>query len=419
MPRNQNLLIRGQEGSLLIQNKSGIALLTAMAAMSVMLYISSEVSFDSLVEYSVNSQALHRMRAYYAAKNGVDLSLFRIKLYYQVQNVLGGKLDQGMIDQVYKFPLAWPLPIPPDMGSIDKDDINKSLKESIMVGSFLTTIEDEGSKIDIGALASNSKALREATVRQLVQIFENKKETDEDFRKKYDNYDFTELINQIGDYASSKRSSFNGGDKRAPYQNIGLKDFPPNRMFRTIEELHFVPKMTEEFYQILLPHITIYGTRSINPNNASRDVLRSLNKGFTDEIATAIIKRRDDPELGGPFKDVEDFWNYVEREGLRLEDEAKKEEIPIGFAAISSFRIRSIGEFNGVSREINAIVLNLHSAAASVKQIKDQEKKEAQDANGSNSQGGNNQQPDPAGDKTPPKIKIDKGPPRIVYWQEK
>lgn len=408
--------------SLLVQSRSGIALLTAMAALSLMLYISSEVSYDSLVEYSVNAQNLHRLRAYYAARNGVELSLFRIKLYQQVQNLLGGTVDQSMLDQVYKFPFAWPLPAPKEMNSIDKDDINKVVKESLMVGTYFTTIEDEGSRIDITSLGSNVKSLREGTKKQLMKLFENRLESDKVFKEKYESFNFDELINQIGDFMSSKSSSFNGGDKRAGYSDLGLKNFPPNRQFRTLEEMRFVPLMNEEFFQILAPNITIYGTKGINPNNATAQVIRSLDKGFTDEIVGELMKRRDDPEKAD-FKSADEFWDYMEGElKIRLE-ENEKEDIPLAFDAISSFRITSVGEFNGSKREIQAIVLNIESAASNLKTATDKAKAKEKDASGA-------PVPEPtptptptpadgAPEKTKPKIKVEKGPPRIVFWYEK
>ncbi len=408
---------KASKRSLIVQSRSGIALLTAMAALSLMLYISSEVSYDSLVEYSVNSQALHRMRAYYAARNGVELSLFRIKLYQQVQNLLGGTIDQAMLDQVYKFPFAWPLPVPKEMNSIDQDGINNVVKESLMVGSYFTTIEDEGSKLDISGLGSNLKSLRETSKRQILKLFTNRLETDKAFNDKYENFNFEELINQIGDFMSSKSASFNGGDKRSAYSELGLTNFPPNRGFRTLDEMRFVPLMNEEFFQILAPNVTIYGSKGINPNSASAEVIRSIDKGFTDEIMAELMKRRDDPDEP-PFKDANEFWSYTEGDlRLRLE-EVEKEDVPLSFDTISTFRITSVGEFNGAKREIQAIVLNIEAAAANLKAVTDKAKAKEKD--------GEDGAPNtPAADEDPnkeaakPKIKIEKGPPRIVFWLER
>ncbi|MDG0817444.1 type II secretion system minor pseudopilin [Bdellovibrio svalbardensis] len=399
-----------------LNNNRGIALMVAIACVMMIMYFAMEVSYDANVEYLVNSQGLNRVKAYYAAKSGMQLSLLRIKIYQQAQDKFGAQLgaNNAMLDQIWQFPFAWPLPIPDEMSVVDKDSFKKLVKDSSMDASYIVTIEDEGSKIDINDLNSPSKTLQEITKTQLLNIFEQKKKSDEEFARKYSNVRFEELINTIADWGSSKSQSLNGGDKRSRFSELNQESqsdsYPPNRAFRSLAEMHMVPGMTDEFYDLLASRVTIYGMKGINPNIASKEVLKSLDPGMTDEAVSAIIKRRNDANEGGPFKNAEDFWAFVQQKGVRTE--GKTDLVPLIFESVFNFKIRSTGEFAGATREITAIVMDFNKTAAKIKTYTDKDKKDAGGAPPPGSGGG-------TGAKSGTKIPLAKGPPRIVYWNER
>lgn len=406
-------ITRTPVGLRLLNNNRGMALIMAITCVLLISWIAMEVSYDSLVEYNVNVNSLNRLKAYYAARSGVELSLLRIKTYQQAQSQFGKQLggQTEMLDQIWKMPFAWPVPIPEGVNNVDKDSINTVLKESIFDTSYMVTIEDEGSKIDLGDLVSPSKVLQETTRRRINEIFQGKLKNDEEFQRKYGNYRFEELINAITDWQSKVRSSANGGgDKRSGYSDYP-ENYPPNRAFRTVQELRMVPGMVEDLYELLEPAITIYGMKAINPNQASKEVLKSLDAEITDEIAGAIIKRRDDPAQGGPFKNKEDFWGFITGKGARLGE--KTEETPLVFDKVVNFRIKSLGEYAGVSREITVVVMNLQNIATTVKTYVDKEKQPPPGAAPSPTPNNNQNQ---AQSQSAP---LPKGPPRIVYWGER
>ena len=228
------------------------------------------------------------------------------------------------------------------------------------------------------------------------------------------------MINNIADWMSSKNESLNGGDKHSAYKNRGTDDFPPNRGFRTIQELRLVADMTDEFFQILEPQVTIYGMRGINPNTASKQVIMSIDAGITSEIADEVIKRRDDPQAG-PFKDSNDFFGFLEQSGARLN--INKEEFPIVTDSLSSFKIQSIGEYNGSKREINVVTLDLSKVAERVNTIQTEADKKTNPSQASpatsKSSGNNKSKTANAQNSSQQNETLPKGPPRIVYWNEK
>lgn len=406
------------------KNQTGIALLTAITALSLMTYLALEVTYDTQVEYVINSQHLNRIKAYYAARSGIDISLLRIKIYQTVKQKLGKSLpDNGMLEQIWQFPLMWPLVLPDEMNAVDKGIIQEKTKESKMDAQFITSISDEGSKIDIANLVSPSEALRNLTKQQLVALFENKVTSDEEFSKKYNGFKFDTLINSIADWMSSKNESLNGGDKRNPYREMKSDEFPPNRNFRTVQEIRLVTGMTDEFFQILEPNITIYGMRGINPNTATKEVLMTIDKTITAEIASEVIKRRSDPQQGN-FKDANSFFDFLEQKGARLS--INREEFPIVTDSLSSFKIKSIGEYNGSKKDIDVITLDIAQVANRIQTI---QTKVDKNQNGGSDTSAVTPTPAPTTPSAPgatpgggnsqnQQIPIPKGPPRIVYWNE-
>lgn len=406
------------------KSNRGVALLLAMTTLLLMVFVATEVSKDSTIEYVVNSQEINRIKAFYAARNSLEIALFRIKVYQQVANANLPPSFASQINQIWSFPFAWPLPLASDATIIDKDGVEKNTKEALFQGSYSHSISDEGSKIDINDLGSPSKTLRDVTKKQLLNIFESKIENDDSFKEAYQNFNFTELVNRIADWMSDKTESDNGGDKKSAFSELGDK-YPPNRGFRTIDELRLIPGMTEEFFTLLSPQVTIYGSKAINPNTASESVLKSLDVGLTADSVKEALDRRDDPEKGGPFVGASseecrnDFKNFVESKGARLNPEFEK--IPFICDKVINFKIEATGRTGSgpgaVQKKILAYVIDTQKAGAAIKGYLDQEKKEADEAAGIAPQ-----QPAPpvTGPKpnTPGKVTLPKGRPRIVYWSE-
>lgn len=396
--------------------KRGVALILAMMSLMFMVYIATEVTRDSAVEYIVNSQELNRIKAYYAARNGMQIALLRIKIYQQaVRNELPESFME-IVDRIgWKDPFAWPLPIPENLNAVDKDSYEETQASSLMDATYYHTIEDEGSKIDINDLASPSKVLRDITKKQLLNIFEQKIATDVEFRTEYQNTRFDELVNRIYDWMSDSNTGADGrGDKRSAFSELG-SGYPPNRGFRTVEELRLVPGMTDVFFNLLAPRITIYGMKAINPNTASKEVLLSLDSGITEEAVDAAIDRRSDAEKGGPFKGAGDeclknFKEFIDgRDGTRLS--AEFDQIPMVCTKVFNFKIKSDGTYGSgkfaLQKNITAFVVDVAKSASQIKTFVDKEKQaeNPQTPAGSTS-GAQTQDPLP------------KGPPRIVYWTE-
>ncbi len=392
-----------------------------MTSLLLMVFIAAEIAKDSAIEYVVNTQDLKKLKAYYAAKNSLEIALLRVKIFQQASKLPLPDGFKTQLDQLWQFPLEWPLPIGALSTGLAQEEMEETTEEALFDGAFIQQIMDEGSKFDINDLASPSKSLREVSKRQLLTVFQSKIESDEDFRQNHQNFRFEELVNRIQDWMSEKNTSENGGDKRDPFRSLG-EGYPPNRGFRTIDELRLVPGMTEEFYQLLAPQITIYGMKAINPNTANEKVLKSLDSGITNEAIKEALERRSDPDKGGPFKGDakacrEDFKSFVVSRGSRVKDE-EFDKIPFLCDKVTSFRIRAEGRSSSlpgaVKSVITVVIMDSNRAANQIKSFLKEENK----ANLPPVQPGQNPPQTGPTAVAPPQEPLPKGRPRIVYYQE-
>lgn len=396
------------------RNQKGIAILMAVFCVVLVTYIVTEVSYETSIEYAIHAGSVNRLKAYYAARSGVELSLLRIKLYRKIQQQYGKQMGQnaGLLNMIWSFPLSWPPVLPEEASGVDQEMLNDKIKLAKMDATFNATIFDEGSKIDLNDLASPSKTLRKSTEQQLLKVFAVRMETDENFRREHSGFRPEELVNNIIDWVDGDKTSLNGGDERAQYRDLDgeVENFPPNRSFRTLEELRLVAGMTDEFYAMLAPNVTVYGAKAINPNTASREVIKSLDPSITDEVVTEVLQQREKPN--GAFQCANnDFWDFMNGKGARI-DPATIEQTPITCDGVINFRIRSIGEYNGAIRQIDAVVFDVESSA---KVVADRAKKDAKP------EGEREETRDDSTTRTtaPTNQTASKGPPRIVYWTER
>ncbi len=391
-----------------LKNNRGMAMIMAVSTMALIIYLAVEIMYDTSVEYNVNAQELNRLKSYYAARGAVEIGLLRIKIYQSVKNKLGDQLQGSpyapYIDQIWSFPIQWPLPTEL-LNAVDKDTAEEKKEESLVDAQYTLDIADEGSKIDINDLVSPSETLRKNAERMLLSIFEERVKSDEQFRSEYGNFKFEDLIESMRDFMSSTWNSKNG-DKRGGYSEFQTQELPPNRGFRTIGELHMIPLMDDNLFEMLQPRITIYGLKGVNPNTASVESLQSLDPGVTKEVAQAVLQERQK----NPFTSADSFFAFAsEKSGQKLKAR-KSEEWPITFDSMTSFRVTAHGVYQNTSREITAIVMDISQTSARIKSFVDKDKPK---------------DPPPGGGappKTPPPKKpperLSKGPPRVVYWSE-
>lgn len=400
-----------------LKSQSGVALMMALFAMMLLTFIAIEVSYDTTVDYVVASQQVNRIKAHYAAKSGLEISLLRIMLYKQALASFGASIpDKSMLDPIWNFPFMWPPTGLAKVNEVDKGMIKDVVKESLMTSQYATTITPEGGRLDINDLGSPIKSMKKSMIEQLVKVFKSEVEHNEDFADKYAGFRFEEVVNNIADYIDEDKESLNGGDESASYRDIEDKEveMPPNRPLRTIDELNMVAGMNEDFYKLLLPRITVFGTKGVNVNYADKQTLMSLDPSMTEEAVGKVIERRSNPKIGGPFKGDKDFFSFIQGYGVnyRAIEESK---VPLLYEVEFNFRVTSTGLASNVKREITVITYDYTNLVDRYGELLDKADKENPPPGTPPAQPADTSAESPAKEK---KIQASKGRPSVVYFEE-
>lgn len=402
-----------------LKNNKGMALMVALFAVVLLLFVAAEVSYESNVEYIVAAQQVNRLKAYYAAKAGVEISLLRILIYKKVMASVGDSLGEAksMLDPIWALPIAWPPIAPDDLSEVDKDQIQTAVKNSAMDAQYMTSISAEGGALDINDLASPVESLRKATKLQIARSLSAEIENNEEFGDKYRDKNLDEVLNNIVDWVDEDSESLNGGDEKSYYSEIQSDFIPPNQPFKTMEEIHMVKGVTDEIFDVLKKSVTVYGTKGINVNYATFDMLRALDVSMDEKIVNEVLARRSNPEKGGPFKNPEEFLSYIG--GLGANAKAIEEsKIPILTEPEYNFRIHSTGLFSNVTREITVVTYDFENLKEKLISFLDKEEKEKNPPPPANPPSGGNPPPDNNNGDGKKTIKVPEGRPTVVFWDE-
>lgn len=407
----------------MLKDDSGAALMMAIFTITMLMIIATEIMYETSVEFVVSSQTVNQVKAHYAAKAGVQISLLRIFIYRKVMAAVGPQMAAQLpiLDMIWKMPFAWPPIVPDSVNRVDKEAIAEKVKLSKMDSRYLATLDSESSKIDLTTLASDNEKLRELTLKQLEQIFLDKKENDDAFARRHSGEDFRKIVANIRDWVDADNKSDQGSDEKTLYSHLGEegKDLPPNQPFKTFEEIHMVSGITDEFYEMILPKVTIYGAKAINVKYASRDVLKTMF-GLTDEQVTRVLTERDKPDTTA-FKDASTFYQFLESIGVRKEQfkdpKTGNDLVNILIEPEFNFRIKSTGSSGKISREITAIVFDYDQVLAQLRKFMPTPTPTpppAQQPGTTTPPTG----PTPTPSPSPAATQAPSGEPNIVYWFE-
>lgn len=428
-----------------MKNNRGAALIIAIFSIALIYVVALEVSRLSLVEYSVSSKSVNNLRAYYAAKAGMRLGLLRVLLYKQALHSLKQadpeqiKAQKQYLDMIWNMPMGWPPPELPEMTQMQKDEMKTLSKESFMRANYSIDIQSEGSKIDINALAHPVASIAKATREQVLKIFNDELENNDEFSEKYSDKNFEELVFNLTDWIDEDRDSLNGGDEGNLYRAVNNEFIPPNEPFKTLQELRMVEGMDDELFNLLKNRVTVFGINGINVNTAKAEVLQSIDPQIDEEIAKRIVQHINDlnnPE-GGPFSDLDDFKSYLESGeiGINTDDSVfNTQKIPLYFVEELNFRITSYGEYGKVQKEIQVITYDFDSVQKNLTSaLVEEEKQKNPDTTGTDDSGattdtggsGDSSNPSETADTNKKDNKSNKektqpptGKPRIVFWSE-
>ena len=358
-----------------LRNQAGVAMLMALITMLILSILAGELVYQSGVYSSVVFRERDQLRATLLAKSGIRLAMLQLKAAKkakaQAKNMgLGDNVD--IVDRIWQTPLMLPPPSLPGLSGIDQATLDEFKKSLGLDGTISINIAGSNDKMSInqlvwmeaggkvegaagtaaagaaqggvvigqastpgatgtGAMTDEQKAERMKKIRDsfaevLDELFAKKRQDDDKFREKYANLSGRAVMGDILAWMDPDTKEDGEGRTKEDYyatrpEPYSLKNAP----IATENEYPMIKGLDDTIAKIIAENFTVQATSSLNVNKASIQLIGSMIPELTPDALERIEKRRNDPSLGGQFKNGEDFWSYVNQLG-NYEDAKKKFE---------------------------------------------------------------------------------------------
>lgn len=332
----------------LLNNQKGMAIIMVLSTIIFIIVLVQETVFETQIEYRAAIHELDSLRAYHAAKSGMEVNLLRVKTYQKITSRYAKQIEpvRSYLDLIWKFPFQWPLPL------LDTNISLTNKTKSLMDSQFITFIKPTASKIDINDLASPIPSLRKWTFKMLYNLIVNLQKTSKIFTEnnKLSEKQIITLLYNIQDWVDP-----NTQQQQQPLLSESIlythKDLPHNHSFINLEELHQVANMSDIIYDSLAPFITVYGEKGLDINTAPVELLQALHSQVSIKLAQEIVSLTQNPLQPFVFtqNSFSQFLNQKNLEELNLylfPKEDQNRDIPISylyFNAQHNFHMESVG----------------------------------------------------------------------------
>jgi len=331
------------------RDSSGIALFMVIAAVSVLAILVTEFTYIAQISQMIAFGGLDQTQAHYLAKSGLKLSLLRLKAFKQSKAIIASlgaganAIPKSVIDKIWSFPFFYPFPTDiPGLGTTEKDAIAKFQKESSLEGKYSAIIESESSKYNLnmilpnfapspvpGPSASptpnppngsngtpagtpnpvptgfNADEARKSLSDFLSALLNHKILDDPDLADVYRDVRVDELTDTIVSWADRKYERRTSSS----HDPVPMKRAP----FYSLTELHMLPNIDDDLYNLFTPNLTAGLTQGINVNTIQKPTLKALLPMMTDDEITEFYKYRDSEDVDNQFQDSDKFFDYISK----------------------------------------------------------------------------------------------------------
>ena len=162
-------------------------------------------------------------------------------------------------------------------------------------GNCSVTITEENAKLNVNLLKDKNGKPNRARIDQLLRLIDLLNRD----RAGYSHIGYG-LVPAIIDWIDGDDEvthlpfikNENSGAESAYYGNLEIPYKCKNTPLETIEELLLVKEITQDVFESMRDHITVYGKGEININSASKRVIESLSEKMDSALAQMIIDRR-------------------------------------------------------------------------------------------------------------------------------
>lgn len=321
-------------------SQKGIALFMVISALALLSILVAELTYSTQMNARLAYNYVDNLKAFYLSKAAMKLSMMRLKAYLQVRDFVNNpdnkqikdSLDKKIIEKIWNMPFIFPLPIPKDASMSEGDTIKAFIKESKLSGTFIANITSESSKLNLNNLfitsvtpepsptpsptpspgssppPSTPPTPQKVDFRQLLDhtisnLIEKKKDEEREFADVYRNVNGKDVVDAIEAYLFPDK----------PPSNLpGFKQIKPKKApMYSLTELHLIPGIDDELYNLLASALTVYSTPGLNINTMPKSTLQALIPELTNTELDDLMRKRDDPQVGQPWASDDDFWKDI------------------------------------------------------------------------------------------------------------
>lgn len=376
-----------------MRNERGMAILMVISTIAILTFLLADFTFETKLNKIKIYNFQDREQAKLNAEAGLTFALAKLRLYRQAMNTLETNpsvkdvLRPSMLETVVTQPFIFPIPLPKDASSIQKEAIGKFVEESVIQGQISVSIQAVSGflnpnnlivpeSIDTNDPGSSGqtdpeKAPHAIIEKKFIDMFEkelqDQRETNENFDLLYGDADPELLVKELK-YVVNKPDRLDDplvGNVAAIYSDKEVK--PRHGPFTSLDELYTLQGWNDAIVDLVKDRMTVHAVDVIPLNEMTKDQLQLLFPEITPEQIEEFFKWRDgNNELGDephPFKSVEEFKSLVVGRLAIAADadyEARIKEfadvgIKLGVAG-KLFKVVSRGVYNRAQYELTAWV---------------------------------------------------------------
>jgi general secretion pathway protein K len=319
-PSKMPFRVRTSFRKLLFHNNKGIALITVILIIGILVAVVIELNRSSRAEIYDATNISDGIKLTYIAKSG---------FYGAVALLTNSKNDYDTLRDDWA-----------------KAELLSEKSASLFTdGYFITTVEDEAGKIPLNKLINDTPdnpVIRNILIRLLTQpefgLDEKKAE---------------EIIDSIKDWIDADDSTTGYGAETSYYASLDQPYEAKNAQLDCIEELLMIKGLTKEIFNGtkekpgLAGYVTVDSDGVININTAPKMVLRALSAGISTEVADSIdeYRRKEGNDLSSPQ------W-YKQVTGM-ADVTIKSELITV---KSNYFKIISTGKMKNMAQSLSGVV---------------------------------------------------------------
>jgi len=387
-------------------SQQGIALLFVFGMIAVLTAIAIQFTYSSAVFKTTSINAVDDLKAYYAAKAGLRLSLLRIDAFQKIKaevqknKQLQQLLKPKVFEFIWSFPFVYPPIVPPSATSLQKEALLQWSKEMGMNANYSTLIRSESNKINLNrflagdllpsaqkfvdgsekknpsnqseeeASSSETRPEEQDFLNYLTQAIatriEDKKDQDDQFYEKAKLWPEPQaLAEAVQAWVDPEANLIDGTNQDSIYSKEEPPYTPKNGPMWDLSELGMLAGWDEDIIQLLSPHFTVQASTGWNVNKVSPKTLQMLLAPavlLDEEVLKTLQQQRNDPDNPLYWEKMANFWSWISEqtrvdntELQNFQDRLTKLGIRLSTSE-SLFRVVSQGTSGGVTKTITAMV---------------------------------------------------------------